>query len=122
MTVQLTNTANPDGQLPNYVGGSSGLPAQLNIKVPNGTMVSSVRVIATKGSRLLSVTSNGDRTQAITHMENGHPSFEVQLAIPPGQTVELAFRLSEPTSSGAPQVPVQPLIDNPRVKISVPEC
>lgn len=122
VTLKLTNTANPDQPLPNYVGGSAGLPAQLNIKVPNGTMVSSVRVIATKGSRLLSVTSNGDLTQSITHMENGHPSFEVQMAISPGKTVELAFRLSEPTSPGAPQVPVQPLIDNPRVKISVPEC
>ena len=47
-------------------------------------MVTSVRVIATKGAKLMSVTSNGKRTSAITHLENGRPSFEVQVAIPPG--------------------------------------
>ena len=49
---------------------------------------------------------------AFTGTERGHPSFEVQVAIPPGQSGELGFHLSEPTSPGAPRVPVQPLVDN----------
>lgn len=69
----------------------------------------------------MSVSSNGERASAITHLENGHPSFEVQIAIP-GQSGELTFRLSEPTSPGEPRVPVQPLIDNVNPRISVPEC
>lgn len=85
-------------------------------------MVSSVRVLATQGATLLSVTSNGKRANAIAHMENGHPSFEIQLAIPPGKTGELTFRLSEPTSLGEARVPVQPLVDSMSPKVDVPTC
>lgn len=120
ITVRLENTA-PEG-LPEYVGGSEGIATGLPLKVPNGTMVTSVRVIATKGAKLLSVTSNGKRTTATTMTELGHPSFEVQVAIPRGQGGELVFQLSEPTTPGAPRVPVQPLIDNPELTVSVPAC
>jgi hypothetical protein len=137
ITVRLTNTAT-DKPLPEYVGGRMGLGSdrgvpddrldlrpratQTPLNAPSGTMVSSVRLLATKGSKLVSVTSNGERTTAFTHAENGRPSFEVQVAIPPGKSGELIFRLSEPTSSGEPRMPVQPLIDNPKLRISVPAC
>lgn len=122
ITVKLSNVAAPGAELPEYVAGLQGLAPWISLKAPNGTMVSSVRVLATKGSTLLSVTSNGERTQAITHRENGRPSFEVQVAIPPGQSGDLTFRLSEPTSAGEPRVPVQPLIDNVTPKVVVPTC
>ncbi len=122
VTVRLTNTATMDQPLTDYVGGTSGLTPALPIEVPTGTMVSSVRVIATKGAKLISVTSDGERTTAIAHVENGRPSFEVQVVIPPGTSGELTFRLSEPTSPGAARVPVQPLIDTPPVKLEVPTC
>ena len=124
ITVRLTNTAT-DRPLPDNVAGMSGL---LNpdgtgpLTAPPGTMVSSVRVLVTKGARLLGVTSNGKRTTAFTNVENGRPSFEVQVAIPPGQSGELNFRLSEPTSAGEARVPVQPLVDNLKPKVSVPAC
>ena len=137
ITVRLTNTAT-DKPLPDYVGGRAGLgpdrgvpddrldlrprAVRTPLNAPSGTMVSSVRLLATKGSRLLSVTSNGERTSAIVHVENGRPSFEVQVAIPPGKSGELTFRLLEPTSSGEARVPVQPLIDNATPRISVPAC
>ena len=137
ITVRLTNTAT-DKPLPDYVAGTMGLgpdrgvpddrtdlrprAARTPLDAPSGTMVSSVRLLATKGSKLVSVTSNGERTTAFTHAENGRPSFEVQVAIPPGTSGELVFRLSEPTSSGEPRMPVQPLIDNPKLRISVPAC
>lgn len=122
VTVRLTNTAVADKLVPGSYAGTMGLAAAVPLQVPPGTMVSSVRLIATKGTRLLSLSSNGERTPAIQHFDNGRPSFEVQLAIPPGQSGELTFRLSEPTSPGDPRVPVQPLIDNPKPKVNVPVC
>jgi len=121
ITVRLTNTAT-DRPLPEYVAGKPGLSEDIQLDVPRGTMVSSVRLLATKGARLISVSSNGERTAAITHLENGRPSFEVQVAIPPGQSGELIFRLSEPTSAGEARAPIQPLADNPTPKVSVPAC
>jgi len=121
VTVKLSNTA-PNRPLPEEVSGTMGLAGGISVNAPPGTMVTSVRILATKGARLLSVTSNGKRTSAIAHIENGRPSFEVQVAIPPGQSGELSFRLSEPTAPGLPRVPVQPLIDNVAPKVSVPEC
>jgi len=122
ITVRLANTAG-DAPLPDYVAGVGGIDSsRLPFEVPRGTMISSVRVIATKGSTLMSVTSNGKRTTAITGTERGHPSFEVQVAIPRGKSGELTFRLREPTARGAARVPVQPLIDDVIPKVSVPAC
>jgi hypothetical protein len=121
ITVKLTNTA-PDRPLPEEVAGIMGLAPEISVNAPPGTMVTSVRILATKGARLLGVTSNGKRTSAIVHTENGRPSFEVQVAIPPGQGGELSFRLSEPTSPGEPRVPIQPLIDNVTPRVEVPAC
>jgi hypothetical protein len=121
ITIRLTNTAT-DRPLPDYVAGVRGLAEEIQLRAPSGTMVSSVRVLTTKGAKLLSVTSNGEPTTAITHVENGRPSFEIQVAIPPGQSGDLIFRLSEPTSPGEARVPTQPLIDDVTPKVSVPAC
>ena len=121
VTVRLTNTA-ADKPLPDYVGGSLGLIKGLPLKVPPGTMVTSVRLIATKGATLVGVTSGDSSVPAVVHQERGHPTFEVQVVIPPGQSGDLVFRLTEPTSPGAPRVPVQPLIDAVNPRVSVPEC
>ncbi|MCX8496116.1 MAG: DUF4012 domain-containing protein [Akkermansiaceae bacterium] len=121
ITVRLTNTAT-DRPLPDNVAGTPGLDKEIPLDAPRGTMVSSVRVFTTKGAKLINVSSNGERTSAVTHLENGRPSFEVQVAIPPGQSGDLVFRLSEPTSPGEARVPVQPLVDNVKPKISVPAC
>lgn len=122
VTVRLTNTAGDVKSLPEYVAGGMGLPPDLPFKVPPGTMVSSVRLIATKGAKLVGLTANGERTAAITKAERGHPAFEVQVVIPPGQSGELVFQLSEPTAGGEPRVPVQPLIDGVEPVVSVPVC
>ncbi len=121
ITVRLTNTAS-DQKLPDYVGGTLGLNPNIPIKVPPGTMVTSVRVLATEGARLTAVTSNGKKISAVIHSERGHPSYEVQVAIPPGQSGELSFQLSEPTAPGEARVPVQPLIDEVTPVVSVPTC
>jgi hypothetical protein len=85
-------------------------------------MLSSVRLLATKGAQLVSATADGNRVPVFTNNERGHPSFEVQVAIPPGRSGELTFHLSEPTFSGSARVPIQPLVDTVIPDVSVPEC
>lgn len=121
VTVRLKN-ASPDGQLPNYVASSGGLNTELPIELPSGSMATSVRLLATAGATLEGALSNGQRVQVFTGTELGHPTFEVQVAIPPGQSGELIFRLKEPTSGGSARVPVQPLVDDVTPTVSVPEC
>lgn len=70
----------------------------------------------------MGVTIDDSSASAIVQRERGHPTFEVQLAIPPGKTAELVFRISEPTAPGAARVPIQPLIDAVSPRISVPTC
>jgi len=120
VTIRLSNTA-PDG-LPDYVAASPGLATNAPVNVPSGTMLTSVRLFATEGAVLKSALANGQRVPVFRGLELGHPSFEVQVAIPPGKTGELTFHLSEPTSAGAPRVPVQPLLDTVVPAVSVPEC
>jgi hypothetical protein len=122
VTVSLTNTATDVAPLPEYVAGKLGWRPSLGINVPPGTMLTSVRLLATTGATLSSVLANGQTMQVFTETERNHPSYEAQVAIPPGQTIELTFRLSEPTAPGAARVPVQPLVDNVTPKVEVPEC
>lgn len=121
VTVRLANTAE-DVPAPDYVAGALGFTKEQNLNVPRGTMLTSVRLLATAGAEVESVLSNGLRLPVFTTTERKHPSFEVQIAIPPGQTAEVVYRLSEPTSAGAARVPVQPLVDVVKPDISVPEC
>lgn len=122
VTVRLTNTLKDTSNLPEYISGGMGLPPDLPFKVPPGSMVSSVRLLATHGAELQSVTSNGERILPIVTNERGHPSYEVQVVIPAGQSGELTFQLSEPTAKGEARVPVQPLIDDVTPTVSVPTC
>ena len=121
VTIRMTNTA-PEGPLPEYVAGSEGLRQQLPVDVPSGTSVSSVSLLATTNAKIVGAIVDGRRTPVFTNAERGHPAFEVQVAIPRGQTSEIKFLLKEPTSPGAPRVPVQPLVDNVIPVVSVPEC
>lgn len=122
VTVRLTNTASDVGQLPDYVAGKLGFRAAAALNVPKGTMLISIRLLATTGANLVSMLANGQQGVVFKAQERGHPAYEVQLALPPGKSSELVFRLSEPTSPGAARVPVQPLVDNPIPKVSVPQC
>ena len=120
VSIKLTSTAPPD--LPDFVAGTTGIISSAPLRVPIGTMVTSVRLIATEGAVLRSVVANGQRAPVVRGMELGHPTFEVQVVIPPGKSGELKINLTEPTSPGLPQVPVQPLVDDVTPAITVPEC
>lgn len=124
VTVRLNNTASPSEQLPDFVAGMAGLSREFKDKVrtPSGTMLTSVRLVGTKGAKLTSVLADGQKVPVFTGAERGHPTFEVQVFIPPGKAGELTFHLSEPTAPGEAQVPVQPLIDDVSPKVSVPAC
>lgn len=121
VTVKLTNAV-PDKPLPDYVAGAVGLSPDLLIAVPKGTNITSVRLFATKGAELSSAILNGERVPAIINTERGHPVFEVQAIIPPGQTADISFQLSEPTVTGAPDVPSQPLVETVNPTVAVPVC
>lgn len=121
ITVRLKNTAVPD-QLPDYVAGAAGIDPALPIALPRGSMLTSVKLLATTGATLESALSNGQRIQVFTGTERDHPTFEIQVIIPPGQSGELSFRLSEPTAPGRARVPIQPLVDDVSAVVSVPEC
>lgn len=122
VTVRMKNTAPANAPLTDYVAGTEGLIANVPFDVPKGTMVSSVRLLATTDASVVSVLANGERVPFTQNAERGHPSYEVQVLIPPGQSGELVFRMSEPSAPGAPRVPIQPLVDNVSPKVSVPEC
>ena len=85
-------------------------------------MLTSVRLVATKGAALVGAFSNGQQIPVFTGTDRGHPTFEIQVAIPPRQSGELVFRLSEPTAPGAARVPTQPLIETAAPTVAVPEC
>lgn len=120
VTVKLSSTV--PGGLPEFVAGSGGVTEKAPVNFPMGTMVTSVRLVATKGATLTSALSNGQRLPVFRGTERGHPTFEIQVAIPAGKSGELTFHLSEPTAPGAARTPVQPLVDNVTPKVSVPEC
>lgn len=121
VNVELTNAV-PDEPLPDYVASAPGLSPELLVAVPKGTNITSVRLYGTKGAELSSALLNGERVPAILNTERGHPVFEVQAIIPPGQTANISFQLSEPTAPGVPRTPSQPLLDNVEPKVMVPEC
>ncbi|KAB7751642.1 DUF4012 domain-containing protein [Mycolicibacterium mucogenicum] len=121
VTMKLTSDA-PTVPLPEYVAGALGLSRDVPIKMPSGSMMTSVRLIATKGAVLQSAFANNQQIPVFSGVERGHPTFEVQVVIPPRLSGELIFHLSEPASPGAPRVPVQPLADPVTPDIRVPEC
>ncbi|WP_374238293.1 DUF4012 domain-containing protein [Mycobacterium sp. PSTR-4-N] len=121
VTVKLTNTV-PDEPLPDYVAAMAGLSPDVQIQVPRGTNLTSVRLFATAGAKLSAAILNGERVPAIVGAERGHPVFEVQVILPPGQVADISFQLSEPTAPGTPTAPGPPLVTTVKPKVRVPEC
>jgi len=117
VTIRLSNDL-PDGPQPPYIEGTA-LP---QVKAPPGTNISSVSLYATQGAKLRGAVANGNKIPVFTGIDRGHPVYEVQVAIPRGESVELKFLLDEPTSPGSPRVPVQPLVDAVVPTVSVAEC
>ena len=122
VTVRLSNNVADPELLPDNVAGRVGFFPDVAGNFPKGTMITSVRLLATKGAKLTSSVVNGNQIDVHTDTERGHPSFEAQMVIPAGQTQDLVFHLSEPTAPGAPRVPIQPLVGTVATSVSVPQC
>ncbi|KAA0098796.1 DUF4012 domain-containing protein [Mycolicibacterium sp. P1-18] len=122
VTVRLTNTLADASPLSEYVAGQEGFFTGLAGNTPKGAMLTSVRLLATKGAQIIGVLANDTRIRVYGASERGHPTYEAQVVIPPGKTAVLTFRLSEPTAPGAARVPVQPLIGTVIPTVSVPMC
>lgn len=120
VTVQLTNTA-PEGPLPDYVALAPGFPKMAGF-FPSGTNFAQVTLLATTGAKLEALIVRNEKTPVFSGTERNHPVFMTQVAIPRGKSIELKFLLTEPTSPGAPRVPVQPFVENVEPTVSVPEC
>ena len=117
VTVKLTNNT-PAGDFPDYVAGTF-----INtLGVPKGTNVSAVSLVATQGAQLRNVTVDGKPSVFLTGREIGHPLFEVLVPVRQGQTTEIKYQLTEPTTPGEARVPLQPLVDDPTVSMTVPNC
>ncbi|MDX6226307.1 MAG: hypothetical protein QOE64_2683 [Frankiales bacterium] len=116
--VRLANTA-PGRGLPSYVTVRADVTGK---PPPAGTERLLVSLYATPGAQLLSVTQDGLRIGAVSEHERGHPVFTVDVEIPPSSAITLAYTVDEPSLHGAPQVPLQPLVDDPGVSVRVPVC
>ncbi|MCV7218146.1 DUF4012 domain-containing protein [Mycobacterium crocinum] len=123
VTVRLKNNVTSPESLPDNVAGRLGFSPNHGANlIPKGTMFTSVRLLATRGAKLIDVMSNGSQIDARADTERGHPSFEALVVIPAGHTDEVIFHLSEPTSPGVARVPIQPLVGPVTTKVSVPQC
>jgi hypothetical protein len=89
---------------------------------PSGTNFSNVTLLGTSGAKLEAVIAKNEKVPYYSGTERSHPVYQVQVGIPRGESLELKFLLTEPTSPGAPRVPVQPFVENVIPKVSVPEC
>lgn len=121
ITVRLSNSV-PDTPLPDDVVAEAGVRPDIPIDLPAGTSTLSIALVATDDSRLRRVLVNGKRAPVFTGTERGHPTFEVRIAVPRGQTAEIQYDLMEPTAPGSPRMPVQPLRENVALVMSVPKC
>lgn len=119
VTVRLTNNVAGADALPDYVAGSAN---PFPFPIPKGTNMSRVSLLATTNAVLTNATVDGRQLDVVPGVERGHPVFNSELAIDPGQTIELVYELTEPTAPGAPRVPVQPLRDAIAPVVSVPAC
>ena len=120
VTVKLSSAVPPG--LSNYASGTSGMTQRPGTTLPYGTVVSSVRLVGTKGATLRNVLSGGQPIPVLKGTELGHPTFEVQVGFTPGTSGDLTFNLTEPTSAGEARVPVQPLVDDVTPAVEVPVC
>ncbi len=117
VAIRLTNNL-PAGYFTNYVAGL----VDNSVGAPFGTNLVDLSLLATQGAKLKKVTINGTSAMAFVNSERGHPLYSVQFPVPQGETVEVVFDLTEPSVSGDPRVPIQPLIDEPSVNVEVPNC
>jgi len=117
VSIRLTNDL-PSGNYTDYVASMYDNPTG----EPFGTNLIDLSLLSTQGAKMEKITVDGRPHFGFVAKELGHPLHSVQFAVPQGDTVEVVFEMTEPTVPGAARVPIQPLIDAPKVDVNVPEC
>ncbi|GGG28072.1 hypothetical protein GCM10007304_47400 [Rhodococcoides trifolii] len=116
VTTTLTNAVDPNG-LPPYVAST------FRADTPYGTNESIVYLYAAQGAKIGKVTVDGQLGFTVqSGTELGHPVNAIYLTIPPGETQTVTWEVEEPAVAGEATVPVQPLVDTPKVTVNVPQC
>jgi hypothetical protein len=118
LTFRVTNTA-PKSGLPPYVtlhaaGDTSVLPL--------GAERLTVTFFLTDGAGLLRGTVDDVQTGFTSSSLRGHPSLTTSIAINPGASRTITLQLYEPSTSGLPVVPVQPLVRAQQTAVALPIC
>ncbi|MCR5977815.1 DUF4012 domain-containing protein [Gordonia jinghuaiqii] len=118
ITVKLTNTLDTT-DLTDYVAGGLGTDLSVN----KGTNLANVEFLTTKGAVLKEMTLGEGGAFYVEQTLHDRPYYSTRVGIPPGQTVTITLKIDEPTTAkGEAEVPIQPLVDDPTVKVDVPAC
>lgn len=119
VVVRLTNNAPEEVRTyPEYVAGTVDRRAGAK-----GTNFPVTTLYATKGAKLKQITIDGQAAALpVIGQELGRPIFTAPTVIPIGKTVEIRYELTEPVVAGVARVPIQPLVDQPKVDVDVPVC
>ncbi|WP_238421475.1 DUF4012 domain-containing protein [Gordonia sp. 'Campus'] len=118
ITVKLTNTLDTT-DMTDYVAGGLGT----DLAVKKGTNLANVEFLATKGAVLKEMTLGEGGAFYVEQTLHGRPYYSTRVGIAPGQTATIVLKIDEPTTAHGPaEVPIQPLVDDPTVKVDVPAC
>lgn len=77
---------------------------------------------ATNGATLVSATLDGKTVTAVQGAERGHPTFQVDVELPHGDTRTVVLTLKEPKTPGTPIVLTQPQVRPLQVSVTPGSC
>ncbi|HQV18824.1 MAG TPA: DUF4012 domain-containing protein, partial [Gordonia sp. (in: high G+C Gram-positive bacteria)] len=118
-SIRLRNEV-PDKNLPPYVVGSLGAP---RAGILNRANAASVQFVLTQGATVQRVRVGNDDVPYFGGQLSGHPVTGTQVIVPANEERTVTVDFDEPTSAkGEALVPIQPLVDDPMVTVSVPAC
>jgi hypothetical protein len=117
--VRLTNEVAPGAGLPDYVAGRLAAPQRLPVRNAN---VELVGVYAGLEAQVVDVRLDGKRVGFRLGQEQGHLAVIVPVTLPPRSPRTVEVTLSEPASTRAPTLAVQPLVRPQQTVVHVPAC
>jgi hypothetical protein len=117
VTVTLHNDA-PTTGLPSYMTTGIGWSRRHTA----GSLGLLVGLYGTYDSSIDTVTLDGHQVFVIGGIDQGRPVTQMSVAINPGQTRTVVFKVLEPKAAGPVVVPVQPLVQGEHVTVAAPRC
>jgi hypothetical protein len=120
VTLTLTNGVDPAADLPDYVVGVLG--SQARTRATRNDNKSIAGFWLPPGARVQQVTVDGRPATFNLGTDAGHPVVLTTVRLRPQVPVSVLVRLSEPATSDAARLSVQPLVRPATVTNSVPTC